>query len=137
MIHTRIQRNEVGATNPESIDVLHLSITRDDLSLTQFRELLNRALNCWPECPSDFKQLSDLLEHGTILQEYSDKKESAHTRILSNDYYQGAELELVKNSIIKYGVQEFVEYTRKSHSLSLQDWINEMEKKLTDKPNLG
>jgi hypothetical protein len=137
MIHTRIQRNEVGAINPESIDVLHLSITKDDSSITQFRELLNRALNCWPECPVDFKQLSDLLEHGKILQEYSDSKESSHTRIQSNDFYHGKEFELIKNSIIKYGAQEFIEYTRKSHSQSLKDWINEMEKKLADKPNLG
>lgn len=137
MIHTRIQRNEVGATNPESIDVLHLSITRDDLSLNQFRELLNRALNCWPECPADFKNLSDLLEHGKVLQEYSDKKESFHARIQSNDYYQGAELELVKNSIIKYGAQEFIEFTKKNPAQSLKEWIKEMEKKLATKPDLG
>lgn len=69
MIHTRVQRNQVGATNPESIEGLHISLTED--SIFSFRKILLRALNTWPECPAEWKELADLIEHGTVLQDYN------------------------------------------------------------------
>lgn len=63
-IHVRCTRTEVGATNFESIDSLHISITGQD-KLLAFRELLAKALNInYPEQDSDFRQLADILEFG-------------------------------------------------------------------------
>ena len=39
-------------------------------TINAFRTALNRALNCWPEAPAELKELSDMLEHGRILQDY-------------------------------------------------------------------
>lgn len=32
--------------------------------------ILNRALNCWPDCNPEWKPLADLLQHGEPLQNY-------------------------------------------------------------------
>jgi len=50
-----------------------LEIQLDEKEVKQFQQVLNRALNCWPEAPADWKSLSDLLDHGRILQPYTDK----------------------------------------------------------------
>ena len=50
-----------------------LKIELNEKETIQFRQILNRALNTWPEAPADFKSLSDLLDHGRILQPYTDK----------------------------------------------------------------
>lgn len=36
----------------------------------EFTVILNRALNCWPECPPEWKHLADILQHGAPLQDY-------------------------------------------------------------------
>lgn len=51
-----------------------LKLEMEGHSLIFFRQILNRALNCWPEAPAEWKQLSDMLEHGKILQDYEDPK---------------------------------------------------------------
>lgn len=33
-------------------------------------KILNRALNCWPDCPPEWKHLADILQHGAPLQNY-------------------------------------------------------------------
>lgn len=38
--------------------------------------ILNRALNCWPDCPPEWKHLADILQHGAALQNYYEQ--SAH-----------------------------------------------------------
>jgi hypothetical protein len=49
-----------------------LNLALDEKESIQLRQILNRALNTWPEAPADFKSLSDLLDHGRILQPYTD-----------------------------------------------------------------
>lgn len=39
-------------------------------SLDAFEKILNRALNCWPDCPPEYKHLADILMHGKPLQDY-------------------------------------------------------------------
>lgn len=43
----------------------------DEQSLKEFRELVNRALNCWDQAPKDLKELGDILTHGRITQDHS------------------------------------------------------------------
>lgn len=49
-----------------------LQISLNELETKQFRQILNRALNTWEAAPADWKSVSDLLEHGRILQLYTD-----------------------------------------------------------------
>ena len=63
-IHVRCARTEVGATDFESIETLHISITGQE-KLAAFRDLMRRALNInYPEHDADFRELMDLLEFG-------------------------------------------------------------------------
>jgi hypothetical protein len=57
-----------GKDNAGTIITLHLEITEE--SLVSFRRMLARALNTWDNAPGELKELSDMLEHGKILQEY-------------------------------------------------------------------
>lgn len=36
----------------------------------EFQTILNRALNCWPSAPPEWKALADILQHGKPLQDY-------------------------------------------------------------------
>lgn len=40
-------------------------------SIKEFQSVLQRALNCWPDAPADFKSLADILEYGKPLQDYN------------------------------------------------------------------
>lgn len=42
--------------------------------------ILNRALNCWPECPPDWKHLADILMHGAPLVDYYSQEASTKMR---------------------------------------------------------
>ena len=70
MIHVRVYRSEAGVINPESIENIYISLTEKDINT--FRKVLLRALNTWPDCPTNWKELADLIEHGKVLQEYVD-----------------------------------------------------------------
>ncbi len=45
-------------------------------SLDAFEKILNRALNCWPDAPSEWKHLIDILMHGKPLQDYYEQERS-------------------------------------------------------------
>lgn len=49
-----------------------LSMELNETEVLQLRQILNRALNTWPEAPADWKSVSDLLNYGRILQPYAD-----------------------------------------------------------------
>ena len=66
MIHVRVTRNSMF-----KIDGAHISITSE--SIEDFTKMVNRALNTWDEAPKDLKELGDMLVHGKILQDYSNK----------------------------------------------------------------
>jgi len=42
----------------------------DAEAITSFKTILNRALNCWPDAPPEWKDLADRLEFGKPLQNY-------------------------------------------------------------------
>ena len=42
----------------------------DAEAITSFKQVLNRALNCWPDAPPEWKDLADRLEFGKPLQNY-------------------------------------------------------------------
>lgn len=42
--------------------------------------ILNRALNCWPECPPEWKRLADILIHGAPLVDYYAQEASTKMR---------------------------------------------------------
>lgn len=77
MIHTKIHRN---LATPDVIESIEFILTNTEGTIDQFKQILNRALNCWPECPPDFKELADMLFHGRVLQDYRDKKNEPFTR---------------------------------------------------------
>jgi hypothetical protein len=35
-----------------------------------YKNVLNRALNCYPDAHPDWKELADYLQHGRVLQDY-------------------------------------------------------------------
>lgn len=63
MIHTQISRDL-----SYNVETLKLGIVGD--SIPRVKEALRRALNTWPDCHPELKELSDLLEHGKVLQDY-------------------------------------------------------------------
>lgn len=55
--------------NQKRLKVLHIQM--DAEGIHALKKILNRALNTWPEAPEEFKELSDMLEHGRVPQEYN------------------------------------------------------------------
>ena len=62
-ITVRKQKNELGNTAA-------IQITIPIERVTEFKAILNRALNTWQDAPPEWKELSDILEHGQMLQDY-------------------------------------------------------------------
>jgi len=46
--------------------LLHIPDQRKQELIT----ILNRALNCWPDCPPEWKHFADIIQHGAPLQNY-------------------------------------------------------------------
>lgn len=51
------------------LHLVRLELTEE--SIKEFQLVLQRALNCWPDAPADFKSLADILEYGRPLQDYN------------------------------------------------------------------
>lgn len=62
-ITVRKQKNEFG-------NIAGIQIILPAERIEEFKTILNRALNCWADAPPEWKELSDILEHGQILQDY-------------------------------------------------------------------
>lgn len=45
-------------------------IAVSDDSLSNFKELVFRATNLWPDAPPEIKEFADMFTHGRILQDY-------------------------------------------------------------------
>lgn len=73
----RIYSMDVGykILDDESI-LLHVPIERKP----ELVHILNRALNCWPECPPEWKHLADILQHGAPLVDYYEQEASTKMR---------------------------------------------------------
>jgi hypothetical protein len=66
VIHVSLHRDSVG-----DIGEIKLSITEE--SIPDFKAMVDRALNCWDRAPKDLKELGDMLTHGRITQDHSQK----------------------------------------------------------------
>ncbi len=56
--------------SPEGPTALTLSLTGKE-TVEAFQALLARALNTWPDCPNEWKELADYIEYGEALQDYN------------------------------------------------------------------
>lgn len=52
------------------IDKLSLHLNSKE-AVESFQKLLNKALNTWEDSPPEWKELSDRLEYGQVLQDYT------------------------------------------------------------------
>jgi hypothetical protein len=66
--------------NGASVDIGYKVIDNGNLLLSipperqpELVTILNRALNCWPDCPPEWKHLADIVQHGAPLQNYYDQ----------------------------------------------------------------
>jgi hypothetical protein len=71
MIHCTIHRA------PDSNKIAEIKISVTQSSLPEFNELIDRALNCWPDAPKELKDLGDMLTHGRITQDHTYHKVGA------------------------------------------------------------
>jgi len=63
--HNHFRESATEGTQPENYQlVIHGS------NIAPFKELVQRALNCWPNAHPALKELGDMLTHGKILQDY-------------------------------------------------------------------
>lgn len=63
MIHVEVHRDSVDA-----VAEFKISVTTD--SIAGFKQMVAKALNCWPDAPPELKEMGDMLDHGKILQDY-------------------------------------------------------------------
>jgi hypothetical protein len=49
-------------------------ITIDSNLLEQFKDLINRSLNCFPDAHPELKEFGDLITEGKVLQDYSSQR---------------------------------------------------------------
>lgn len=52
----------------ENLHGLDITIPKD--LVPQFKQLVSKALNAWPDCHPALKEFGDMLEHGKVLQNY-------------------------------------------------------------------
>ena len=52
-----------------SVHLLRLEITEESLPL--FKQMVDRAMNCWDSAPKDLKDMADMLTHGYITQDHT------------------------------------------------------------------
>lgn len=64
MIHVQVHRN------PEN-EIAEFKISITEGSISNFKTMVNRALNCWDRAPKELKDLGDMLTHGRITQDHS------------------------------------------------------------------
>ena len=78
-IVVRKRKNELGNTS-------EIQITLPVERVTEFKTILNRALNTWADAPPEWKELSDILEHGQMLQDYYIQTAYATQRLQRNKH---------------------------------------------------
>jgi RNAse (barnase) inhibitor barstar len=91
MIHVRVSRalsqHDAEVMDlPRGITEMHISVTEE--SMDNFKQLIDRALNCWDSAPQELKELGDMLTHGRITQPH--EFQPINTK-QSSDYYTVSE----------------------------------------------
>lgn len=62
-------------------EINNFAITITDESVPEFKQLVQRALNCWDDAPKDLKELGDMLTHGKITQDHTPPKKQPKVTI--------------------------------------------------------
>ena len=104
MIHARVTRNPEG-----DLDGIHIAVTAE--SLSSFKQLIDRALNCWDSAPKELKELGDMLTHGRITQDHTyvpvNTKNGKRT-----DYHTAEEQEIIGQFIEQAGLEAWLTHLR-------------------------
>lgn len=87
--HDRIYvRHTIAQVEPVAVNEQY-SITVTGDYIEPFKEMVRRALNCWPDAHPVLKELGDMLMHGRILQDYyytrTDKQKPASIASMEED----------------------------------------------------
>lgn len=56
---------------PSGKPTMNILITSDE-DIQLFKQLVNRAMNCWDRAPAKIKEFGDLVTEGKIQQKYQD-----------------------------------------------------------------
>ena len=72
-------KNELG-------NMSAIQITIPTERIVEFRTILSRALNTWAEAPFEWKELSDIFEHGYPLQDYLTQQVNLVTQFTKNKH---------------------------------------------------
>lgn len=97
MIHCRSWTT--GDENAPEEPTLQLTITGE--SISEFKELINRALNCWDSAPADLKSLGDMLTQDHEIQKINSRKES------NPEYGTTDEMKRVEDYIAEHGLDSW------------------------------
>jgi hypothetical protein len=84
----------------EAERILIHCIQDSDKGIDLIKELVQRALNCWPDAPKDLKDLGDMLTHGRITQDHTLTKINTQQ---NSDYYTPQEQVVIKQLIEEKG----------------------------------
>lgn len=73
--------NECIGNKIKSEITIHVSQLPGDLVIfipkehaEAFKQLVNRAMNCWDRAPAELKEFADMVTEGKILQDYSSQE---------------------------------------------------------------
>jgi hypothetical protein len=98
MIHVSVHRDSADIAREIKLSIV------DEEAINQFTELVNRALNAWPDAPKDLKDLGDMLTHGRITQDHSFSKMNTKQ---SSDYYSVSETVKIAKYINSIGTDNW------------------------------
>lgn len=89
-------------------ETLFITITEDqDKSISNFKLLVDRALNAWDSAPKELKDLGDMLTHGRITQDHTLVKIASSQR---PDLFSVKEKEVIDTFIQENGIDAWKEY---------------------------
>lgn len=54
----------------QNLPIFEMRITLDGSDMAAFKELVQRATNCWDNAPPEIKHFADMVIHGKPLQNY-------------------------------------------------------------------
>lgn len=85
-LHAKVHRDHIppdlivlGEIYPHQRKINKITLTLSEESIEQFKTILSRALNTFPEAHPDWKELWDMMEHGYVLQDYRPSPKSKDT----------------------------------------------------------
>jgi hypothetical protein len=88
-----------------SLHLIRIEVTEESISL--FKALVDRGLNCWDSAPKELKDLGDMLTHERITQDHT------YTRIntkQNTDYYSPEDKDIIQQFIIANGQQAWIDH---------------------------